>query len=297
MFTHLVVLPRWFGAPPAMAAVALGCLLADDIGDGISGWLMVVAVLSGLFLMAWAHSMNTFLDYCWTKLDQGMEDERSKPKSYTVGQQVIADGTMKPREVFLNALTWLIISAGLAVIIHIEGSPWVWLPWALVALCTFWYSWGKLHYQCELALGFGFGSFAVMFGMTTAENPELWDAFLAGVPFLIIFGFAAEVVDQAFDADANWERGLRNLGAYCYANNVSVVQTTAWLIAMGYISQVAMITLGILAPESMMTLWTMPLIVYGLVVMGEKFNKVGVLMLLGAVFAFNILLVVGQAMA
>lgn len=296
MFNHLVVLPRWFGAPPAMAAVALGCILADDI-DGVAVWLMVVAVLAGLFLMAWAHSMNTFLDYCWTKLDQGVEDERSKPKSYTAGQQVIAAGAMKPWQVFLNALTWLIISAGLTVIVHINGSAWIWLGWVLVALCTFWYSWGKLHYQCELALGMGFGSFAVMFGMATSEDPDMWIAFLAGIPFVIIWGYAAEVIDQAYDASANWERGLRNLGAWAWANGVSVVQLTAWITAMGYVAQLAMIMLDALAPESMLSLGAMPLIAYGIVISGDKFNRTGVLMLLGAVFVHNILLVVGQAIA
>jgi len=180
---HLCTLPRWFAAPAAVSAVVLGLILGNA-----ALWLWPIAIISGLFLMAWAHQANSWLDWSWTAFDRGTEEERSKEKSYTGGQSVIEKYAMSPREVALGALGWLAASAALAAVISTFVSPWIWLPWALVALCTFWYSWGKQHYNCELALGMGFGSFAVMYGMAASQQPNFGLAFLAGLPFTWLWG-------------------------------------------------------------------------------------------------------------
>lgn len=289
LYVHLFVLPRWFAAPAAICAVALGCILGR-----VPLLPSVLAVVAGLFLMAWAHAMNTFLDHEWTSFDKGTAEERSRPKEYTSGQQPIASGLMKPSEVLAGALVWLFLSAVLTFALA-QLTPLIWLPWALVALCTFLYSWGKLHYLCETALGLGFGSFAVMYGMAASTRPDMLKAFLAGLPFLVLWGFTAEFIDQATDAEANWPRGLRNLGALAWHNGVSVPLFTGFLWAMSYLVQVALIQCRVLAPASGLSLVALPFIAYGLVVMGNDFKKRGILLLLGAIFLHMVGLVVGQA--
>jgi len=288
---HILVLPRWFALPAAMSAVALGCLIA-----GSPWWLTIVALLSGAFMMAYAHTFNTLLDYSWTGLDKGAPTERSRPKEYTTGQQPIAAGVLTKREVLLNGLVWLALSAGLAVPMGIWGSWWVWFPWSLVACCTFWYSWGKLHYCCETALGLGFGSFAVMFGAATSPNALglFATACLAGLPFVLLWGFAAETIDQWCDSEPNWPRGLRNFGALVWKNNVSISAFTMWLIAIAYCTQLALIAGGVLAWQTGLSLAAFIPLSFCLLYI-EKNLKVGVLWGLAGIFLHMVALTVGQA--
>lgn len=159
---------------------------------------------------------------------------------------------------------------------------------------TFWYSWGKLHYQCELALGVGFGPIACMMGMASQPNPDFLVAFLAGIPFLILWGFAAEFVDQAIDAEPNWPRGLRNLGALAWKNNISIPLFVGILFIMAYIAQVFLIVGGVLAPLTGLSLVAFPLIAYGLVIMGNELNKTGIMLLLLACFVHMVAFTAGQ---
>ena len=292
LLAHLVTLPRWFALPAAACAIALGCILGE-----VEGWLMALVIVCGAFLMAWSHSMNTFLDYVWTGFDKGGVRERSREKSYTSGQQPIATGLMDPLEVFLNAYMWLFLAVVCAIVITLAtSSVWIWLPFTLIALSTFFYSWGKLHYMCELALGLGFGSFAVMLGMCASGNPDLILALWAGLPFAVLWGFAAETYDQWDDAEPNWQRGLRNLGALTWKYGVSIAGMVLMLVAMSYLVQMALVIKGMIAPETLLSLFAIPMLVYGAPPAGGK-EKIGVLILLMGIFAHMILFTVGQALS
>jgi hypothetical protein len=292
VLAYLWTLPRWFALPAIASSVALGCILA-----GASGWLTAVAIVCGGLLMAWAHVMNSVLDYSWTKLDTGSPDERSRPKDYTTGQQAIASGLLRPAGVFLSALGWLVLSVFLAVVLTVYGTPWVWLPWGLMALATFGYSYGKLHYACELVLGLGFGSFAVMLGSASSETftfSMFKDAFLAGIPFVIMFGFAMEAWDQWRDADVNWDKGLRNLGAWVWKTGGSISNLCGWLVAMSYVVQVVLVESDILPRMSLISLVSILPYAYCLAVL-EKQQRLGVLLGLLGCFSYMVLLVVGTA--
>ncbi len=195
--TH-IGLGRFFALPAVVCAVLLGIALS-----GHWSWLSLMVALGAIFLMAYSHSFNTLLDYSWTGFDKGTEEERSKGKVYTKGQQAIAAGIMTPKKVLVNGLVYLAISAIFIGIVAWKVSPVIWAIWAVAALCTFWYSWGKLHWNCELALGTGFGPLAVMLGMASQPNPAFLTAFLAGIPFLILWGYGAETIDQWTDAEPN----------------------------------------------------------------------------------------------
>ncbi len=208
-------------------------------------------------------------------------------------------GILSSRAVLINALLWYCASAIFVGIIAWKTSPIIWAIWGAVALCTFWYSWGKLHYQCELALGFGFGPLAVMLGMATQPNPDFLRAFLAGLPFLVLWGWAAEFVDQATDAEPNWPRGLRNLGAIAWRTGVSIPMMTAWLFAVSYLVQFALVMLDVIPAMSLLSLFAIPFMAYGVVLYGEtdKFRKVGVLLLLSAILLHMIAFVVGLVLS
>jgi len=288
ILTH-IGLGRFFALPCVVCAVLLGCALGGELS-----WLSAMVALAAIFQMAYSHSFNTLLDYSWTGFDKGAQEERSRGKIYTEGQQVIAAGEMSPRGVLLNGLGYLAISAVFTGIVAWQVSPVIWAFWAVGTLTTFWYCWGKLHYQCELALGMGFGPIACMMGMASQPNPDFLVAFLAGIPFLILWGFAAEFVDQAIDAEPNWSRGLRNLGALAWKKQISVPLFVCFLFTMAYLAQVFLIAGGVLAPLTGLSLVAFPLIAYGLLIMGNDFNKTGIMILLLACFVHMVAFTAGQ---
>ncbi|MBA7627468.1 hypothetical protein ES703_34930 [subsurface metagenome] len=285
--TH-IGLGRFFALPACACAVLLGCTLGGSLS-----WLSAMVVLAAIFEMGYSHSFNTLLDYSWTGFDRGTEEERSKGKVYTKGQQAIAAGKLTPRGVLLSGLIYLAISAVFVGIVAWKVSPIIWLFWVLGALMTFWYSWGKLHYQCELALGVGFGPVACMMGMASQPNPDFLLAFLAGIPFLILWGYAAETIDQWTDAEPNWPRGLRNFGALLWKNNVSVSMFLGWLVGITFLSQLFLITGGVLHPLTALSLISFIPFSFCLLYL-EKNLKAGVLWGLFAIFLHMALLLVGQ---
>jgi len=286
--TH-IGLGRFFALPACVCAVLLGIALG-----GHWSWLSIIVVLGAIFQMAYSHSFNTLLDYSWTGFDKGTEEERSRGKVYTTAQQPIAAGIMSPKGVMINGLVYLAISAIFIGIVAWKVSPIIWVIWGLTTLVTFWYSWGKLHWNCELALGTGFGPLAVMLGMASQPDPDFLVAFLAGIPFLILWGYGAETIDQWTDAEPNWPRGLRNFGALLWKNNISVVMFLVWLLTITFLSQLFLIVGGILAPLTALSLISFIPFSFCLLYL-EKDLKVGVLWGLGGIFLHMILLVIGQA--
>jgi 1,4-dihydroxy-2-naphthoate octaprenyltransferase len=284
-------------------AVALGCILT-----GAAGWLTALAIISGGLIMAYSHAMNTYLDF-FTGIDR-IGGPTSRPKSYTAGNQVIVTGQMRPMEVLINALCWLAASAGVAVIIAHYASAWIWLPWGLSATMTFLYSVGKKAYLCELALGLGFGPLAVMIGAAASTGFVFHDfgpAFMSGLVFAWVFGFGAEFIDQAFDADVNWDSGLRNMGALAWKTGIHPATFTCVLLGFAYIIQIALVIGGFLAPLTLSTLAVMPLFVYSVMAVCEskpdvkqaelKFNDKAIMAAMGVMFLWMLALVISQAVA
>lgn len=284
---HIVTLPRWFGLPAAVSAIVLGGLIA-----GANAFHLLLAVLCGVFLLAYAHSLNSWMDWV-IGFDKGEPKERSKQKVYTSGQSLLALGMMSQNEVLANSLGWLILSLGFAIPLSLMTTMWVWLPFGLVVLCAPAYSWGKLHYSCEAVLGLGFGSFAVMLGSCAVANPPLWLAFLAGLPFTLLWGYFAETYDQWDDASVNWDKGLRNLGAWVWKSGLSISHFLGWLLALTYLAQVFLIVNDILAPMTAISALAIPVFAYSLAILQAE-KKKGVLIVLLAIFLQMILLTVGQ---
>ncbi|HUV56180.1 MAG TPA: UbiA family prenyltransferase [Dehalococcoidales bacterium] len=285
--TH-IGLGRFFALPIAACSVLLGVALG-----GHWSWLSAMVCLGVVFQMAFAHSFNTLLDYSWTGLDKGTEAERSRGKIYTHGQQEIASGKMTPKGVLLNGLVYLAISAVFIGIVAWQVSPIIWAIWGIASLCTFWYSWGKLHFQCEIALGTGFGPLAVMMGMASQPNPDFLLAFLAGIPALLLFGYGAETLDQFIDAEPNWPRGLRNFGALVWRNNASISTILGWLLSITFLSQLFLITGGVLHPLTALTLITfLPFSMCLLFI--ESKPKVGIIWGLGGIYLYCLLLLLGE---
>lgn len=283
-------LGRFFALPIAVGAVLLGIALG-----GNWSWLSAMVALGAIFQMAFAHSFNTLLDYSWTGFDKGTEEERSKGKVYTKGQQAIAAGIMSPREVLVNGLVYLAISAVFIGIVAWQVSPVIWVIWGVMALMTFGYSWGKLHWSCEFFLGLGFGPLAVMLGMASQPNPDFLLAFLAGIPVLILFGYGAETMDQYTDAEPNWPRGLRNLGALVWKNNVSISMFIVWLLSATFLSQLFLIAGGVLHPLTALSLITFIPFSMCLLFL-EVQPKTGIIWGLGGIYLYVLLLVLGEAL-
>jgi hypothetical protein len=281
-------LGRFFALPIVICSVLLGVAMG-----GTWSWLTVMVVLAAIFEMAYSHSFNTLLDYCWTGFDKGEEEERSRGKIYTQGQQAIASGQLTTREVLINGLVYLAISAIFTGIVSVNTTPIIWAIWGASALCTFWYSWGKLHYQCELALGVGFGPLAVMLGMASQPNPDYLSAFLASIPFLLIWGYAAETIDQYIDAEPNWSRGLRNFGALLWRYEVSASTFITWILCITFAAQFVLIASGILVPQTALSLITFIPFSFCILYL-DNHLRAGVMWGLGGIFLYMALVVIGQ---
>jgi 1,4-dihydroxy-2-naphthoate octaprenyltransferase len=268
--------------------VALGGVLT-----GQSPGVIALACLAGALIMAYAHTYNSWADWV-SGLDQGSEAERSHPKPYTSGQNLIAQGLITVKESFWVSLAYLFLSALATAFLASWTTPWVWLPWALVATCAPLYSWGKFHYACETVLALGFGPFAVMFGAAVGPGPEMLYAFLAGIPFGLVFGFMAELVDQYLDADVNVPKGLRNLGALYWRKG--------WSLG-GPLFVMALATIGVhlaLTGAQVLSHWTflaLPFLAFiaALAPFYEKKQKAGIMGGLALVLLYPLVILVVEA--
>ena len=282
---YLWTLPRWFALPSAVAAIVLGSVIS-----GQSPLVTVIASLAGAMMVAYAHTWNSFQDWV-SGFDQGTVSERSHEKPYTGGQNLIARGVVGVWEVCSIAIAYLVLSALFTAFLAAATTPWVWLPWGLIACCAPLYSWGKRTYTCELVLGLGFGPLAVMFGAATHPGPLLLQAFLAGIPLGLTFGYAAEVVDQYIDADANVPKGLRNIGAMCWKKGWGLYGALFIIIILTGVAHVALARVGILSAYSLIG-WPFLMGLLYLANKLEKREKLALLTGLGMVFAYPFVVVI-----
>ena len=282
-------LPRWFGLPGAVASVALGGVLT-----GQPPGIIALACLAGGLMMAYAHSYNSFADW-QSGLDQGSETERSHEKPYTGGQNIIAQGLVSLKEVGGVTLAYLLFSAIATMMLATYTTPWVWLPWGLVAACAPLYSWGKFNYTCEWWLALGFGPLALMFGAAVAPGPEMARAFLAGIPFGLVFGYMAETVDQYLDADVNVPKGLRNLGALCWRRGWGLGTPLFLMALVTSAVHVVLIVSSVLSAMTGYTVLILPAIA-ALFPWYEKKQKPAIMAGLGLVMLYPLAILVVEAL-
>lgn len=287
---YLVTLPRWFAAPQFIPAILIGAVLAG--GLGLHAWL---AATAGLFIMAGAHCLNSVLDYSWTKLDAGAEEERSAEKTYTHGQSVIAMGLCSPKEVIFNALAWYLLAMiPVGFLTVMVGWP-VLLISFLAMLITFWYSIGKMNWTHELAFTVATGLIPVLFGMFAVSPDADWGVgLLAGVCLGLVTG-PQIVMDEVTDAEANIDKGAKSIGYKALELKIDLpFYQMGWLLFL-YIYQLFLITIGIFAPLTAITFIAFPLWMASLVFSSRKssFEKgvIGFLLIAGL---YNSLLLAGQ---
>ena len=267
--THLWSLPRWFAAPATIASVVLGAILS-----GASFLPALLAALCALFAMAFAHSSNTYLDYYWTKLDRGGPSERSVPKVYTSGQQLLATGQLSQYGNLINMLAWGVGSA----------MPLIWLPrvafipWLLIIPMTFWYSWAKTKWHPEIPLGLGFATFSVWLGMAASGQVDYLRGAIWSIPFFLLWGLTAEWIDQWLDGKANWPKGARSLGVWWRIKGWPVEALVTWGFTLSFIAA------GFLGA---LPYWAIPL-VFATIVAFPRHVKAGLVVGLGAIFIFMV---------
>jgi 4-hydroxybenzoate polyprenyltransferase len=197
-------------------------------------------------------------------------------------------------ESFWVSAAYLGLSAVVTIYLATLTTPWVWLPWVLVAACAPLYSWGKFTYSCELVLALGFGPFAVMFGAAVGPGPEMLRAFLAGIPFGLVFGFMAELVDQWMDADVNVPKGLRNLGALCWRRGWGLRGPLALMALATMGVHLALINAQMLSPWAFLALPLLAFIVM-LAPLYEKKQKLGIMGGLALVLLYPLVILVVEA--
>ncbi len=308
---HLWSMPRWFAVPLFASSILLGSVLAGGINR--DAWL---AVIVGLFLMAGDHSMNSFLDYV-VGLDSGEKENRSAEKSYTGGQNLIANGTVSLPEVMANAAGWWLLS--LIPMYLISDVTWpVWVVWGLSLAVPFLYTAGKftswgLH---EFSLGAGVGPVAVLLGAFVVNpNPPLVNCLLVGAPVAIILSFLGLSLDEWPDAEANLKKGVKSLAFKVWeysewtmigvattetgftVNRVKSLSTlrwycTAWLMVL-CVYHVLLINLGVLKPMTAIALAIIPVVIALLLLLSWNFRK-AMLILIAVSALYPILMLLGE---
>lgn len=299
---HLFTLPRWFATPFFGSALLLGAVLAGGIS--VNSW---IALIGGLFIMAGGHSFNSYLDYAWTGIDKGEVEDRSAEKSYTGGQNLLANGIVSQREVLANALGWYVLSLVPIVYLSVKIGWGVLVVALLGMLITFWYSWGKFNWTHELSLGIGAGPISVLLGMFgTTAHPNIAAGILAGVLFAIILCFAGLALDEWPDAEANLKKGVKSIAYYVWYASISLESYLGiWFIFM-YLFQFFLVYRGILAADTLWTFVLVPAFMALLVLLRSKdlkekgdresFKKAaGVFVMVAALYP--VLLLVGQLIA
>lgn len=205
---HLWTLPRWFAAPFFGSALLIGCALAG----GFFTRNALIGLIGGLLVMASGHSFNSYLDYAWTKVDQGETENRSAEKDYCGAQNLIENKIVSIDEVLFNALAWDVLSA-IPILYLAAFVGWGIIPvWISSLLITFWYSKSKFNWTHELALGTGVGPVAVLMGMfSVSAHPDILKGIIISYPFAIILSFAGLALDEWPDAEANIKKGVKSV--------------------------------------------------------------------------------------
>lgn len=313
---YLWTSPRWFAAPFFGSAVLMGVVLA---GGSIFSWTTVLVLAMALSLMASGHTLNSYLDYAVTKLDQGDESERSAEKSYTGGQNLLAEGAVTPNGVHWAAIGWLVLSSTFLFLGWRATSSfgYLWMFLGLGIALSVWYSFSKFNYTHELTLGILAGPLPVLMGMFASNpNPDWVRGIVVSVPFAIILAFAGLALDEYPDAEANLKKGVKSvaykvwqyqptlyldfvdnelgrkvenehvegMGIYTYVG--------LWLVLL-YVFQVFLITIGHLKPLTFLTFALAPVFMASLVFLKANFGT-AMLVFVGAGSLYGLLLVLGQ---
>lgn len=291
---HLIQLPRWFAAPFFGASILLGVVLAGGSFHALKTWLVLIA---GLFVMAGGHSFNSLLDYAWTGLDKGEVEDRSAEKVYTGGQSLIAKGVSQI-EVLNNALAWYAASA-IVLFVILGFTGWLLLVWFLGCLATFAYSWSKMHWTHELALGTAVGPLAVLLGMFAVNaHPPVMAGIICSVPAAIVLSFIGLPFDEWPDAEANLKKGAKSVAFMVWKYSEGKVEGLWWYcsswVAFLMAYNVFLISAGYLKPMTGIAFIPLACVIPALLLCKVDFQKAMLtIVALGALYAT--LMLVGQA--
>jgi 1,4-dihydroxy-2-naphthoate octaprenyltransferase len=253
---HLWTMPRWFAFPFIGVAAIMGSVLAGgDLGN-LNLWLAFAA--TGL-IMAGGHGFNSFLDYYWTKLDEGGSKERSAEKMYCGGQSLLAEGVIGKWECLANCLVWYALAFIPLTILALDTSGWI-IPLGISGmLITFWYSKSKFTYTHELALGAGCGPIPVLMGMYAIDpSPAIGDGLLVSIPFAIILSFAGLALDEWPDAKANLTKGVKSFAYEAWRCRINLSTYLMCWFSFLYTFQVFLIDQGILQDWTALTFIIIP---------------------------------------
>ena len=283
MRVALVSLPRWFSLPVSTSAIVLGGIIS-----GASIPALALATAIGMLLMAYSHTMNSWIDYVMTGFDRGAT--RSKKKPYTSAQNLIEDG-ISSRFVLESGAAYALGALALTLVAHALYGPLVWVPVLITIPLTFAYSYGKKLYLCELVLFLGFGPLAALLGASLSESPRIATSMLAAAPVGLMFGFAAEAYDQWYDAEKNWDRGLRNIGALVWKHKLNIVSTVTLLSLTAYVTQIALVLSGVLDMKTLISLLTLPALL--IMIRLGVYSRYAVLAALGALSLYCVLIPIG----
>lgn len=293
LYTHIIVLPRWFALPAVVASVVLGSAIMGEV----TAWTWIAALAMTLG-MAGAHSTNSWLDYLigW---DRGEKESRSTSKMYTAGSQVLPERKATFLEVFTNSWFWYVLAAIPTYFWYDHiGSAWIWLLYVAPILLALIYSFSKKLYFPELVILVGFGIIPCFAGaFSQSDSVEFWKFLLCGVTVGSMFAFS-EIWDQWQDCPENITNNLNSLGVLVYKAGTSLSQVLSFLVFVGYLLQVVIVQLGYLSTWSYLSLiGLLPFMICWILLESERYKWYGVGAGLLGIGLFGILMALGQYIA
>lgn len=290
---HLWTLPRWFGVPFFGSTILLGVVLAGGSLASLKTWL---AFIAGLFIMAGGHSFNAVLDYAWTGLDKGEEEDRSAEKDYTGGQNLLAKGLVSGLEVVLNAVAWYSLAA--VLLFFVQAGPWMSLIWLAGCFMTFWYSKSKFNWTHELALGTAVGPVSILIGMFAVNpHPPIMAGLIVSVPVAIVLSFLGLALDEWPDAEANLKKGVKSMAFMVWKYSEGKLEGLwwycgAWLMFL-MVYHVFLISTDYLKPMTGLAFIVVALMIPLLLMLKANFRK-AMLVIVAVAALYPILMLAGQ---
>lgn len=284
--THIWTLGRWFALPFFGGAVLVGGVIA---GGSIANANLWLAFAAAALLMAGGHSLNTYLDTAWTKLDT--IDMHSVEKGYTAGSVVITEGWATEKEVLANGIVWYALGLIPSIILAVKVTPFILIPVVYGMAVTFLYAPSKFTYFHELVLASGPVAGAIMGALSVGGN---WvEALIISIPIVLIFSYAGLGLDEYPDAAANLPRGVKSLAYKVWEYDFDLPLYIMLWVFTAFLVQLFLIGVGILAPLTALTLLVLPFAIGGSVFLKKTFKKAARFIVVVAMF-YPVLLLIGQ---
>jgi len=253
---------RFFAAPWMLVNTLLGVTLA---GFNPTTWLL--SFLTVLSVLTAGHFLNGWRDYV-----KGLDevDEGSTAKPYTAGSQVLPQGWLSLRTVKISSIVFFVLSVLLLSLAPRRVD--VYLLYVLgVSMALTYTDLFKPRALGEVSLFLGHGLGSTCFAYSLVKPVDL-----TGLSAGVLLGFWAGIVhtiDQWQDVTTDFSQKVKSIAFMVFKANMKISQLWYFLITGSIVMQLGMVLMGLFPPETLATIFILPLAHITGILLDYQFNK------------------------